>query len=171
MVAGCLGRLAGLVTNMDAGPSTCSLIGPDYWTTTLGALHMDIAEIASGIGASDALQQAAAKAGLDPSQAQAALQGVLEHVDANGSTEGLIEGVAAKAGLSPSLVQAFLPSVLGLLQGHAANASEGVQGGIIGSIENTSAGSLLSGFDANKDGSVADEAVGLVKGLFGKKDA
>lgn len=134
---------------------------------------MDIAEIASGIGASDALQQAAAKAGIDPSQAQAALQGVLEHVDANGSTEGLIEGVAAKAGLSPSLVQAFLPSVLGLLQGHAANASEGVQGvlgGIIGSLENTSAGSLLSGFDSNKDGSVADEALGLVKGLFGKKD-
>jgi hypothetical protein len=134
---------------------------------------MDIAEIASGIGASDALQQAAEKAGMDPSQAQAALQGVLEHVDATGSTEGMVEGVAAKAGISPSLVQAFLPSVLGLLQGHAANASEGVQGvlgGIIGSLQNTSAGGFLSRFDANKDGSVADDALGLVKGLFADKD-
>jgi len=133
---------------------------------------MDIQEIAAGIGASSALQEIAAKVGMTPDQAQTALQGVLQHVSAGGPMEGMVEGVAAKAGVDPALVQQFLPSVMGLLQGHAANATEGVQstlGGLMGSLQNSPFGGLLSGLDANKDGSVVDDALGMVKGLFGGK--
>jgi len=133
---------------------------------------MDIQEIAAGIGASSALQDIAAKVGMTPDQAQTALQGVLQHVSAGAPMEGMVEGVAAKAGVDPALVQQFLPSVMGLLQGHAANATEGVQstlGGLMGSLQNSPFGGLLSGLDANKDGSVVDDALGMVKGLFGGK--
>jgi hypothetical protein len=133
---------------------------------------MDIGEIVAGIGSSSALQDVAGKVGISPDQAQAAIQGVLQHVSSGESMEGLVESVAAKAGLDPAQVQQFLPSVMGLLQGHADNASEGVQStltGIMGSLQNSSMGGLLSGLDANKDGSVVDEAMGLVKGLFGGK--
>jgi hypothetical protein len=133
---------------------------------------MDIQEIAAGIGSSEALAQIAGKIGIDPAQAQTALQGILEHVTSGGQLEGVAEAVAAKAGIDPAQVQQFLPSVMGLVQGHADNASEGVQGmlgGLISSLQNVPAGSLLSGLDANHDGSVADDAIGLVKGLFGSK--
>lgn len=134
---------------------------------------MDIQEIVSGIGSSQALQDAAAKAGVDPSQAQSMLQGVLEHVNSGGEVEGMAEGVAAKIGVDPSMVQQFLPSVMGLLQGHSENASEGVQGvlgALINNLQGSSAGGVLSALDANKDGSIADEAMEMVKGLFGGKD-
>lgn len=133
---------------------------------------MDIGEIVAGIGSSSALQDVAGKVGISPDQAQAAIQGVLQHVSSGEPMEGLVESVAAKAGLDPAQVQQFLPSVMGLLQGHADNASEGVQStlsGIMGSLQNSPMGGLLSGLDANKDGSVVDEAMGLVKGLFGGK--
>lgn len=133
---------------------------------------MDIQEIAAGIGSSQALQDVAGKLGISTDQAQNALQGVLQHLDGGGSVENIAETVAAKAGIDPAQVQQFLPSVLGLLQGHAENANEGVQGaltGIMGSLQNSPFGGLLSGLDANKDGSVVDEAMGMVKGLFGGK--
>ena len=127
---------------------------------------MDIQEIMSGIGSSQALQDAAGKAGVDPAQAQSMLQGVLEHVSSGSPLEGMAEGVAGKVGVDPSLVQQFLPSILGLLQNHSANASEGVQGvlgGIIGSLQGSAAGAAPGG------ASLADEAMGLAKGLFGNK--
>jgi hypothetical protein len=133
---------------------------------------MDIQEIVAGIGSSSALRDAAGKIGISPDQAQSALQGVLEHVSAGNATEGMVENVAAKAGLDPTQVAQFLPSVLGLLQGHSANASEGVQttlSSLMGSLQNLPLGGLLSGLDANKDGSLVDDAMGLVKGLFGGK--
>lgn len=133
---------------------------------------MDIQEIVAGIGSSSALQEVAAKVGMTPDQAQTALQGVLQHVSAGDPMEGMVEGVAAKAGVDATTVQQFLPNVMGLLQGHAANATEGVQatlGGLMGSLQNSPFGGLLSGLDANKDGSVVDEALGMVKGLFGGK--
>jgi len=135
---------------------------------------MDIQEIVNGIGSSSALQEAAAKVGISPDQAQSALQGVLHHVSAGQPLEGMIEGVAAKAGIEPAQVQRFLPSVMGLLQGHAENATEGVQAtlsGLLGSLQGSPVGGLLSGLDANKDGSVVDDALGMMKGLFGGKPA
>jgi hypothetical protein len=134
---------------------------------------MDIKEIAAGIGSSQALQDVAGKVGITPDQAQTALQGVMQHLSDGGPAEGMVESVAAKAGIDPSLVQKFLPNVMGLLQGHAENASEGVQSGLsglMGSLQSSPFGGLLSGLDANKDGSVVDDALGMVKGMFGRKE-
>jgi hypothetical protein len=39
----------------------------------------------------------------------------------------------------------------------------------MGSLQSSPIGGLLSGLDANKDGSIVDEALGMVKGLFGGK--
>jgi hypothetical protein len=113
---------------------------------------MDIQEIVSGIASSGALGDAASQAGLEPGQAQDALHGMLEHFNNGGSLEGAAEAVAARAGITPEQVQAFLPQVLPLLQGHAANANEGVQSILGGVISSLSAGGGPSG---------------LAKGLFG----
>ncbi|MEJ0064360.1 MAG: hypothetical protein WDM85_02215 [Caulobacteraceae bacterium] len=78
---------------------------------------MDIQEIVAGIGSTDALNQAADQAGLDPGQAQDALHGVLEHFTNGGSLEDVAESVAGRCGIAPDQVQAFLPQVLPLLQG------------------------------------------------------
>ena len=125
---------------------------------------MDIQEIVSGIASSDAIKSAAARVGVDPAQAQSVLQGVLEHVGAGGDMESLIGSVAAKTGVDPGMVQAFLPHIMPLLQGHAANASEGVQGvlsGLVGSL-----GGMLGGSGDNQALSAVE---GLVGGLFGHK--
>jgi hypothetical protein len=135
---------------------------------------MDLKEITAGIGSSDALRKAAAKAGLDPNQAESALHGVLERVTSGQSLDGVTQALAGKLGTSPDQIQAFLPSIIGLVQGHAANANAGVEStlsGLLGSLQALPAGSLLSGFDANKDGSLADDALNAVKGLLdGNKD-
>jgi hypothetical protein len=134
---------------------------------------MDIGEIVAGIASSDALKSVAAKAGIAPGQASNALQGILEHVQTGGAPDlGALGDIAAKAGLGPAQIQAFLPSILGLVSGHAQNANEGVQavlGGLVGSLEKGGLGGLLSGLDADRDGSVLDDAAGMLGGLFGKK--
>ena len=135
---------------------------------------MDIQEIVAGIGSSQALQDVAGRMGVPPEQAQAMLGGVLEHMAGDGPLEGMAETVAGRVGVEPAQVQAFLPAVMGLLQGHQANAAEGtagVLGSLMSSLQGSAVGGLLSGLDANKDGSIVDEAVGLAKGLFGRPKA
>jgi hypothetical protein len=118
------------------------------------------------------LAAAAAKVGVEPGQAQDMLHHVVEQVASGGSLEGMAEEIAGKLGISPDQVQKFLPSVMGLLQGHADNAEEGVRSvidGLTANLAGTPFAGLLANFDTDKDGSVADEAVGLVQGLFGVK--
>jgi hypothetical protein len=79
----------------------------------------------------------------------------------------MVEGVAAKVGVEPDQVQQLLPNVMGLLQGHAENASEGVQGmlgGLMGSLQNSPAAGLLD----RAAGEAGSALQGLVGGLFGK---
>jgi len=124
---------------------------------------MDIAQIAAGIGGSDALASAAARVGISPDQAQAALQGVLEHAQNGGDADGVVDAAAAKAGIDPSVAQQFLPSIMGLLQGHADNAPQGAQGmlgGLLGSV-----GGLLGGGGGSGGG-----LAGFASGLFGAKE-
>jgi hypothetical protein len=123
---------------------------------------MDLQGILSSIGGSDALTAAAGQAGLAPDQAQSVLQGVLEHVDAGGGAEGMVDAVAGKTGLDPSQIQAFLPQVMPLLQGHAdGTGDQGMLGGLLGSV-----GGLLGGGDRSADGG---GLLGLATGLFGAK--
>jgi hypothetical protein len=129
---------------------------------------MDIQEIVAGIGSSDALKGVAERIGLSPDQAQGALQGVIEHVTEGRPLEGMVEDLAAKVGVDPDQVQQLLPNVMGLLQGHAENASEGVQGrlgGLLGSLQNSPVAGLL-GQGQGEGGSALP---GLVGGLFGKR--
>jgi hypothetical protein len=128
---------------------------------------MDIQEIVAGIGSSDALKGVANRIGMSPDQAQGALQGVIEHVTAGQPLEGMVEGVAARTGVSPDLVQQLLPNVMGLLQGHSENASEGVQGmlgGLMESLHSSPAASLLEQGEGQAGGGLS----GLIGGLFGK---
>ncbi|MEP6967812.1 MAG: hypothetical protein ABI906_07005, partial [Pseudomonadota bacterium] len=62
-------------------------------------------------------------------------------------------------GIDPGLVQRFLPSVLPLLQGHAENASEGVQGLL---------GRMIGSVGGESGGGGAEGLLGLAKGLFGQ---
>jgi len=125
---------------------------------------MDISEIMSGLGSSQALQDAAGQAGIDPSAAQGIVQGVLAHAADGGAPEDIVESVAAKAGIDPSIVQQFLPQVLPLLQGHADNAAEGSQGALgelMGSV-----GGLLGG---GESGGGLGGLMGLASGFLGRK--
>jgi hypothetical protein len=131
---------------------------------------MDIQEIVSGIGSSDALKGLAEKIGLSPDQAQGALQGVIEHVSAGNPLEGMVEGVASKIGIDPAQVQQLLPNVMPLLQGHADNASEGVQGmlgGLLGSLQNSPMAGLLG--HGGGEGDAGSALQGLVGGFLGGK--
>ena len=125
---------------------------------------MDIESIAAMIGGGDALSSVAARLGISPDQAQAALHGVLEHTANGGAADGVVAAVAAKAGIDPSVAEQFLPSVMGLLQGHAESTGEGGQdalGGLLGSV-----GGLLGGAGGSGLGGLA----GMASGLFGAKE-
>jgi hypothetical protein len=98
---------------------------------------MELSDLLSGLRGGEALTQAAGQAGLEPDQAHAAVQGVLEHLSGGGALEQVADVVAAKVGVSPDQVQALLPQVLPLLQGHAQMASgetQGMLGGLIGRL-------------------------------------
>ena len=133
---------------------------------------MDFQALLAGITSNPSLQDAAANVGVQPDQAQAMMHGVLDHVSTNGDLEGVAEAVAGRVGVSPAQVQQFLPVILGLLQNHAATAAPGQQaglGGLLGSLQGGPMAGLLGSFDANQNGSVADEALGLAEGLFQKR--
>lgn len=133
---------------------------------------MDIQRVTSSIESSQGLKDAAGRAGLDPGQAGAILQGVIDHAAAGDGVEGMVSGIAEKVGIDPAQVQQFLPSVMGLLRQHSETAPAGAQeglSGILSGLQSSPIAGLLSGFDRNKDGSVVDDAIGMVAGLFGKK--
>lgn len=95
---------------------------------------MELRELLSGLRGGDALNQAAAQAGLEPDQAHEAMQGVVEHVSNGGSVEEAAAAVAGRVGVSPEQVQALLPQILPLLQGHAAAAPDGETQGMLGGL-------------------------------------
>ena len=55
-------------------------------------------------------------------------QAALEHADAGGGMEGMIDSIAQRAGVDPSIVNQVLPHIMPLLQSHLGGA-EGAQGG------------------------------------------
>ncbi len=73
-------------------------------------------DITAGLQASQALKDAASRAGLEPAQAGAILEGLFDYAAQGRGAEGALEGIAEKAALQPAQVRQFLPMVLGLLQ-------------------------------------------------------
>jgi hypothetical protein len=79
-------------------------------------------DVAAALHASEALKDAAVRAGIEPEQAGAILQGLFDHAAAGKGVEGALEGIAEAAALLPSQVQQFLPLVPGLLQSRLQGA-------------------------------------------------
>ena len=73
-------------------------------------------DITAGLQSSQALKDAAIRAGLEPAQAGAILEGLFDYAAAGKGAEGALEGIAEKAALQPAQVRQFLPMVLVLLE-------------------------------------------------------
>ena len=115
---------------------------------------MDIQSIISSFQGSGGVAQAAANAGVSPEDASNVTQAALEHADAGGGMEGMVEAVAQRAGVDPALVEQILPHIMPLLQSHLAGAEGGESGGgLLGSLGG--AGGIM----------------GMVGGLFGGQKA
>lgn len=80
--------------------------------------------------------------------------------------EQLASRVAGSTGFDLAQIQGMLPMLLTGMRDHAG-AIEGALGGVLG--KGSSLAAMLSSLDADKDGSLVDDAMGLVGGLFGKK--
>jgi hypothetical protein len=109
---------------------------------------MDIQSIISSFEHSGGVSQAAANAGVSPEDASNITQAALEHADAGGGMEGMVDAVAQRAGVDPAIVNQILPEIMPLLQSHLGGA-EGADGGGLGG----GLGGLM----------------GMVGGLFGQK--
>ncbi len=96
---------------------------------------MDIQSIIASFQNAGGAQQAAANAGVSTEDASNVTQAALEHADAGGGMEGMVEAVAQRAGIDPSLVQQILPHVMPMLQSHLAGV-EGTEGsaGVLGNL-------------------------------------
>ncbi len=104
---------------------------------------MDIQSLLSSFEGSGGVEQAAANAGVSPEDASSVTQAALEHADAGGGMEGMVDAVAQRAGVDPAIVNQILPEIMPLLQSHLAGAQGG--GGELGGL------------------------MGMVGGLFGPK--
>ncbi len=128
---------------------------------------MDLQAMLAGIESNPALQDLAGQAGVQPGQAQDMLHGILDHLVSTGGLEGAAEAVAGRVGIEPAQVQQYLPMALALLQSHAQTAPGGAQGelgGLLGSLQSSPFGALLSGGAGDQAGG---GLAGLAKGLFG----
>ena len=105
---------------------------------------MDIQSILSSFEGTGGVDQAAANAGASPEDTSAVTQAALEHADAGGGMDGIVDSIAQRAGVDPAIVNQILPHIMPLLQSHLAGV-EGAQGGGLGGL------------------------MGMVGGLFGPK--
>jgi hypothetical protein len=134
---------------------------------------MDLSAIVQQLQGAGGLGALAEKLGLSPDQTHQVAASAAQHVDAGTSDAAeLAQKVAQSTGLDAGAITSMLPGLLGGLQSHAGGLGEAAQNAINGLVGNNSMlKGLLAGLDKDKDGSVVDDAVDLVKGLFGDKSA
>jgi hypothetical protein len=131
---------------------------------------MDNQDIVAGAESNPAVKAAATRAGVAPAEAGAILQGLLDHANAGAGVEGLVQQVADRSSVAPDKVRQFLPMVTGLLQGQPENGlQQGALGGLLAQLQSSPAAGLLGGLNLGQGAGLAEEAMGLVKGLFGGK--
>lgn len=130
---------------------------------------MDINSIISGVSGNPAVSEIIGKLGIDPAAAQTALAGVLSQVSEGKDVSQIASGVAESTGLDVSQILALLPGVVSALQGQEGGAGGDLVAGLLGKLQDGQFGDVLAMLDTNKDGSVVDDALNLVKGLFGRK--
>jgi hypothetical protein len=129
---------------------------------------MDINDIIAGVSQNPALAETIGKLGIDPAMAQTALSGVLGQLSQGGDITQIASGVAESAGLEVSQLMALLPGLVSALQGHAGGAGGDLITSLLGQLQGGQFGDVLAMLDTNKDGSVVDDALNLVKGLFSR---
>jgi hypothetical protein len=100
--------------------------------------------------------------------AQTALSGVLGQLSQGGDITQIASGVAESAGLDVSQLMALMPGLVSALQGHAGGAGGDLINSLLGQLQGGQFGDVLAMLDTNKDGSVVDDALNLVKGLFSR---
>ena len=130
---------------------------------------MDINSIIGGVSENPAVAEIIGKLGLDPAAAKSALEGVLGQVAEGKDISQIASGVAESTGLDVSHILALLPGVVAALQGQEGGAGGDLVAGLLGKLQGGQFGDVLAMLDTNKDGSVVDDALNLVKGLFGRK--
>lgn len=128
---------------------------------------MDLNDIIAGVARNPALAETIGKMGIDPAMAETALNGVLSQLSQGRDVSQIAAGVAETSGLDVSQVLALLPGVVTALQGHEGGGD--LVAGLLGKLQGGQFGDVLAMLDANKDGSVVDDALNLVKGLFSRK--
>ena len=106
---------------------------------------MDIQSIISSFENSGGVAQAAGNAGVSQEDASNVTQAALEHADAGGGMEWMVDAVAQRAGVDPSIVNQVLPHIMPLLQSH------------------------LGGLEGGAGGGGMDGIMGMMGGMFGQK--
>ncbi len=97
---------------------------------------MDIQSIISSFENSGGVAQAASNAGVSQQDTSNVTQAALEHADAGGGIEGMVDAVAQRAGVDPAIVNQVLPHIMPLLQSHLGALQGGAGGGELGGIMN-----------------------------------
>jgi hypothetical protein len=129
---------------------------------------MDLNDIIAGVAKNPALAETIGNLGIDPAMAQAALGGVLSQLSQGQDVSKIAASVAESSGLDVSQILALLPGVVAALQGHAGGAGGDIVTGLLSKLQGGQFGDVLAMLDTNKDGSVVDDALNLVKGLFSR---
>lgn len=127
---------------------------------------MGINDIIAGVSQNPAVAEAVGKLGIDPAMAQNALGGVLSQLSQGQDVSQIASGVAEATGLDVSQILALLPGVVSALQGHEGGGD--LVTGLLSKLQGGQFGDVLAMLDTNKDGSVVDDALNLVKGLFSR---
>lgn len=130
---------------------------------------MDLSSIVQQVQSAGGIGALAEKLGLSHEDTQKVAAAAAEHVDGGTTDAGeLASKIASSTGLDVSAIQNILPGLLGGLQSHAGNLGDAAQSAFSSLLgQNSMLQGLLSGLDKNKDGSIVDDALGMVKGMFG----
>jgi hypothetical protein len=103
-----------------------------------------------------AIKNIAAQLGIDENQANSAISALLPALqNASGDHVQAAAQAASSSGLDAGLLAQLAPILNGLL------AQGGAQGGLLGAV--------TSMLDADKDGSAADDILGMAQNFFDKK--
>lgn len=130
---------------------------------------MDINDLIAGVGQHSAITDTISRLGIDPALAQSALGAVLSQVSQGKDVSQIASAAAGSSGLDISQVLALMPGIIAALQGQAGGAGGDLVTGLLKQLQGGQFGDVLAMLDTNKDGSVVDDALNLMKGLFSRK--
>lgn len=129
---------------------------------------MDLNDIIAGVSQHSAVSDTISRLGIDPALAQSALGALLTQASQGKDITQIASGLAQTSGLDASHLLALLPGIVASLQGQAGGAGGALVTQLLGQLQGGQFGDVLAMLDTNKDGSVVDDALNLMKGLFSR---